>query len=418
MSQINKDNRHTTNKDLALTGVRVVEFAVFAAGPVVGKHLAEHGAEVIRIESRTRPDGFRVHYPPFKDDLPGLDRGGTFAIFNNDVLSATINLKHPQGLKLAKELVAWADVVIENFAPGVMERLGLGYQSLRAVNPQIIMLSSCNQGQTGPRASQKGFGSQLTSMSGFTHLTGYGDGTPPMILYGPYIDFVAVGYGLISVLAALEFRDRTGKGQHIDLSQYEAGTQFIIPTLLDYQVNDFIMEAQGNRNPHAVPHGVYPCSGEDAWCAIAAFNEEEWRALCEATHHQEWLHDRRFDSLEARKENEDELDALLSEWTLQYPSTEVMETLQNVGVPAGKVQNIEDLFSCPQLSHRSQWQPLEHPVMGSYEYESPPFILSETPAEICRPSPCLGEHNAYVFGEVLNLSDEEIAQLEAENVLT
>lgn len=406
-----------TRTKSVLAGIRVVEFAIFAAGPVVGKHLAEHGAEVIRIESRARPDGFRVHYPPFKDDRPGLNRGGTFAIFNNDVLSVTINLKRSRGLEIVKNLIRETDVVIENFAPGVVERLGLGYKELNKINPQIIMLSSCNQGQTGPRAIQRGFGSQLTSMSGFTHLTSYGDGYFPSLLYGPYIDFIAVGYGLIAVLAALDSRRRTGKGQHIDLSQYEAGIQFVIPMLLDLQVNNQIQKAQGNRHPQAAPHGVYPCNGEDSWCVITVFNEMEWRAFCRASGNSEWATDPRFNGLSARKENADELDELIATWTRGHTAQEVMELLQAAGVPAGVVYTVCDLFSCPQLNHREQWRVLNHPEMGPYEYEAPPFLLSETPAEILRPSPRIGEHNDYVLGEVLGMSAEQIAQLEQDGVL-
>lgn len=401
----------------ALAGIRVVELAVFAAGPVVGKHLGEHGAEVIRIESRKRPDGFRVHYPPFKDDRPGLDRGGTFAIFNNDVLSVTLDLKHPRGLELTKALVARADVVIENFAPGVLNRLGLDYPALREVNPGIIMLSSCNQGQTGLRARQRGFGSQLTSMSGFTHMTGYGDGHPPMLLYGPYIDFIGVGYGLIAVLAALDFRRRTGRGQYIDLSQYETGLQFVIPALLERQVNGHPPAPQGNRDPQAAPHGAYPCQGDDEWCVIAAFDQAEWQALCAVTEHPEWATAPRFATLEARKANEDELDRLIGEWTVGHTRREVMEKLQAARVPAGMVQTIGDVFACPQLRHREQWPALEHPEFGSYEYEAPPFLLSETPAEIRRRSPCLGEHNDYVFGELLGMSAQELERLKTEGVL-
>ena len=405
------------NESGALAGIRVVEIAVFAAGPVVGKHMGEHGAEVIRIESRKRLDGFRVHYPPFKDNRPGLDRGGTFALFNNDVLSVTLDLKHPRGVELTKALVARADVVIENFVPGVLERLGLDYPALREVNPGIILLSSCNQGQTGLRAQQRGFGSQLTSMSGFTHLTGYHDEQLPMLLYGPYIDFIGGGYGLIAVLAALDFRRRTGRGQHIDLSQYEAGIQFVIPALLDRQVNGHAPGPQGNRDPYAAPHGVYPCRGDDEWCAIAVFDEAEWQALCTATEHPEWAADPRFASLEARQANEDELDHLVGEWTAHHTSREVMEKLQAAGVPAGMVQTIGDVFTCPQLLHRGQWPALDHPELVSYEYEAPPFLLSETPAEIRRPSPCLGEHNDYVFGDLLGMSAEELEQLKAEGVL-
>ena len=402
----------------ALKGIRVVEFAVYAAGPLVGKHLGEHGAEVIRVESVTRPDGFRVHYPPFKDNRPGLDRGGTFALFNDEVLSVTLNLKDPRGIDLAKQLVARADIVIENFALGVMKRLGLDYQALRKVNEKIIMLSSCNQGQTGPRASQRGFGSQLTSLSGFTDLTGYTPAEPPMLLYGPYIDFIAVGFGLIAVLSALDFRRRTGKGQHIDLSQYEAGLQFLTPALLDYQVNGRLMRPQGNRDLRAAPHGAYPCKGDDAWCVIAVFSDQEWRALCEIAGHSEWASDPRFENLHARKENEDQLDQAIGEWTSQFTPFEVMEKLQDGGVPSGVVQSIGDLFSCPQLNHRKQWKALKHRELKQFPYQAPPFVLSETPARLHRPSPCLGEHNDDVLGDILGIPEDELQRLQTEGVLT
>src|SRR5204862_3668757 len=188
------------------------------------------------------PYGFRVHYPPFKDNKPGLERGGSYALFNDQVLNVTLDLKQPKAVSLAKELVSNSDIVIENVAAGVMDRLGLGYSELRRVKSDLIVLSSCNQGQTGRRATQRGFGSQLTSMSGFTYLTGYGPGEPPMLLYGPYVDFVAVGFGLIAILAALDYRRRTGSGQHIDLSQYEAGIQFITPAVLDAQVKGRVHE--------------------------------------------------------------------------------------------------------------------------------------------------------------------------------
>lgn len=402
----------------ALSEVRVVEFAVFAAGPLVGKHLGEHGAEVIRVESRSRPDGFRVHYPPFKDDRPGLERGGAFAIFNDDVLSVTIDLKNTRGVELAKSLAARADVVIENFVPGVLARLGLGYEELVKVNPETIFLSSCNQGQTGPRAAQRGFGSQLTSMGGFTYLAGYDEDEPPELLYGPYIDFVAAGFGLIAVMAALDYRRRTGKGQYIDLSQYECGVQFVIPAVLEAQVSGVVRGPDGNRNPRAAPHGAYPCKGDDAWCVIAVFEEEEWQALCAAAGHQEWALDERFATLADRKAHEEELDQIISSWTSPLSPREVMDTLQSAGVRAGAVQTIDQLFTCPQLVHRGQWRALEHRELGSFEFEAPPFLLSETPAEIRRPSPLLGEHNDYVFGKLLGMSAEEIENLKASGALT
>ena len=401
----------------ALAGVRVVEFAVFAAGPVVGKHLGEHGAEVIRVESHAAPDGFRVHYPPFKDDRPGLERGGCYALFNDQVLGVTLNLKQPKAVSLAKELVSHCDIVIENFAPGVMDRLGLGYAALRDVKPEIVMLSSCNQGQTGRRATQRGFGSQLTSMSGFTHLTGYGEAESPMLLYGPYVDFVAVGFGLIAVLAALDYRRRTGKGQHIDLSQYESGIQFLTPVVLDAQVNQRVHHPDGNRDPRAAPHGAYPCTGDDQWCAIAVFGDEEWRTFARAAEKPEWADDSRFTTHDDRKRHEDELDKLIAGWTRGLSAGDLMARLQQAGVRAGQVQSVADLYSCPQLAHRQQWVTLHHPEFGSYEHEAPPFILSETPAELRRTCPHLGEHNDYVFEKIVGMPPEEVQRLKEEDVI-
>ena len=404
-------------KTAALKGIRVVEFAVFAAGPLVGKHLAEHGAEVIRVESNTSPDGFRVHYPPFKDNKAGLERGGSYALFNDQVLNVTLDLKQPKAVSLAKQLVSKADIVIENFAADVMDRLGLAYAHLLLEKPDLIMLSSCNQGRTGRRASQRGFGSQLTSMSGFTHLTGYGPGQAPVLLYGPYVDFVAVGFGLIAVLASLDYRRRTGRGQYIDLSQYETGIQFVIPAVLDAQVNRRVHEPQGNRDSNAAPHGIYPCRGEDQWCAIAVFNDDEWNTFCRMAEKPEWTKDARFQNLANRKAHEDDLDLLIAEWTAHFEATHLMELLQSAGVRAGIVQSVPDLFSCPQLAHRKQWVKLSHPEFGTYEHEGPPFILSETPAELKRSSPLLGEHNDYVFEKIVGLSLEEIQILKNEGVI-
>ncbi len=398
----------------ALSEIKVVQFAAFAAGPMVGKHLGEHGAQVVQVESRTRPDGFRLHYPPYKDNKPGLNRTGSFAIFNDSKYGVTLNLKSPRGIEIAKRLIAWADVLVENFVPGVMERLGLGYTAACEVNPSIVYLSSCNMGQTGPKASQRGFGSQLTSQSGFTFLAGYPN-SEPMLLYGPYIDFVAVGFGLAAVLAALDQRRRTGRGQYIDLAQYETGLQFIIPALLEYQVNHRIMTPNGNRNPNAAPHGAYPCRGDDRWCVIAVFADEEWRALCDVAN-PEWANDPRFATLAARKENEDELDQMIGAWTAQFTPREVMEKLQAVGVAAGVVNTLGDLFSDPQLKHRNIWRELPHAELERFHYEAPPFDLSETPADL-RPSPLLGEHNHYVYGELLGMPDAEIEELTKQGVI-
>jgi crotonobetainyl-CoA:carnitine CoA-transferase CaiB-like acyl-CoA transferase len=400
-----------------LEGIKVVEFAAFAAGPVVGKHLADYGATVVHVESRTRPDGFRGHYPPYKDNIHGLNRSGLFALCNSEKLDITLNLKKsPQSIELAKRIVAWSDVVIENFSPGTIGRLGLGYETLKEVKPNLIMLSSSNLGQRGPHAKHPGFGSHLSSLSGFTHLTGYPDG-PPQILYGPYIDYIAVGYGVIAALAALEYRDRTGKGTHIDVSQYETGLQFIAPLRVDYSANGNVAVRNGNRDPRSAPHGAYPCQGEDSWCVISVFSDEEWRSLCGVMDQPAWSQDTKFATHQARKENEDELDKKIGEWTLQFAPKEVVERLQAAGIRAGIVNTMKDLFTEPQLAHRRQWVELEHPEIGMMHYQRPPFILSKSPAGPNRRDPLLGEHNEYFYQEELGITEQEYTELVQQGVI-
>ena len=212
----------------ALRGLRVVEFGAYAAGPAIGKYLANFGAQVVHVESRERPDGFRLQYPPFKDGKVGINRSACFCYFNDSKYGVTVDLKTKEGIEIARKLCDAADIVIENMRPGVMERLGLAYDTLRRTNPGLIMLSTSNMGKTGPQAGHPGFGSQLSSLSGFTELIGESGG-PPNLLYGPYIDLIAVAYGGAAVLAALDSRRRTGAGVDIDLSQYETGLQFLSP---------------------------------------------------------------------------------------------------------------------------------------------------------------------------------------------
>jgi benzylsuccinate CoA-transferase BbsF subunit len=397
-------------------GIKILEFTAIAAGPLIGKHMADHGAQVIHVESYERPDGFRLNYPPYKDGQPGLNRSGAFALCNNNKYGITLNLKAKEAIEIAKRLVQWADIVIENFTPGTMKKLGLGYEEMREVNPDIILLSSCNQGQTGPHASHPGFGSHLSSLCGFTFITGYPD-RDPCILYGPYVDHIGVGYGVIAVAAALEYRRRTGKGQSIDLAQYEAGIQFMIPALLDYQINQRIVERNGNRHPFAAPHNAYPCKGEDRWCVIGVFNDEEWERLCHCMGRDDLIVDPRFKTAVARKTYEDELDQEIGKWTAQWKAEEVFKRLQEKGVQAGIVQTMEDLFTDPQLKHRGIWSPLEHPEMGKLHAEAPPFSFSKTPFKIDRPAPCMGEHNEFVFRRLLNLSEEDYERLVKDGVI-
>jgi len=401
----------------ALEGLRVVELGGYAAGPVVGKYLGNFGAEVIRIESRLRLDGFRGHYPPFKDNQPGPERAGIFNFFNDGKRSVSLNLKSEPGANLARELIARSDVVVENFTPGTMQRLGLGYPTLAERNPKLVMLSTCNQGQTGPRATQPGFGSHLTSLSGFTHLLGEPE-RAPALLYGPYIDYIAVGFGTIAVLAALARRRRTGRGAHIDLSQYEAGLQFLAPALLEYFVTGRVATRHGNRDQVAAPHGVYPCRGIDRWLSLSVHDDAEWRCFVTAIGQPEWTLDTRFATQLRRKENESELDQQVGRWTCTRERDDAVRSLREFGLKAAPVNSMEDLFEDPQLLDRGTWRCVTHPVLGQVRVMAPPFELSDTPAHIDHPAPLLGEHTSQVLRNVLGLDAAQIETLERAGALT
>jgi crotonobetainyl-CoA:carnitine CoA-transferase CaiB-like acyl-CoA transferase len=398
----------------ALGGLRVVEFGGFAAGPAVGKHLADHGAEVIHVESRKRLDGFRGNYPPYKDNVAGVERAGMFAFTNNDKLSVTLNLKSPEGLAAARRMAARADVIIENFTPGTLARLDLGYEVLAASTPGLVMLSSCNQGQTGPHAGHAGFGTHLTSLSGFTHLTGWPD-RAPSLLFGPYIDYVAVGFGTLLVMAGLDQRRRTGRGCHIDLSQYETGLQFMSSAVIDYHASGRIAGRDGNRDPAAAPHGIFPCRGEERWCAISVHDDVEWGRLRELL--PDWASAPQLQRAAGRKSKEAEVEARLGEWTREQDRDQLIGRLRAAVVHAAPVNDIADLHADPDLAAMGVWRPVDHPVIGRYMAEGPPYRLSETPAELVAAAPLLGEHNEHVLLELLGYSREEYERLEAAGAL-
>jgi benzylsuccinate CoA-transferase BbsF subunit len=250
----------------------------------------------------------------------------------------------------------------------------------------------------------------LASLAGFTHLLGW-PGKEVSSPYGAYTDFTIPLLGAVTLIAALEYRRRTGKGHYIDLGQYEASLHFLTPLLLDYTVNGRVAHRMGNRSPYAAPHGAYPCRGHDRWCAIAVLSDGEWGSFCHAIGDPQWAKDRHFATVLARKQNEDELDTLVGEWTCRLTAHEVMTTMQAAGVPAGVVQTEEEVCEDPQLNYRHHFWRLKHPVIGEHLYEEEAFRLSRTPAELKMPGPCLGEHNEYVCRKILGMSDEEFLEL-------
>ena len=400
--------------NLPLQGVKVADFTWVWTGPTTTKVLADFGATVYKIESTVRWDVWRIQ-PTWKDDKQGVNRGMVFNSINTSKNSVTLNLSHPKGKEVAKKFVAWADVVTDNFAGGAMERMGLGYEVLKEIKPDIIMMSSALMGQTGPWHDSPGYGDQLSAISGLHEISGWPDRRPGEI--GFYTDFIAPRFNALTILAALDYRRRTGKGQYLDVAQHQAGVQYVSPSLLDYDVNDRVATRQGNYDPYCAPHGSYACKGEDRWCAIAISTEEEWQSFCQVIGNPDWTQDPKFATLESRQENIVELDENVASWTATVTDEEAMTMLQEAGVPAGRINDARDhLDNNPQMQFRDFYQEREHPEVGTYHPPRQPCVLSKSPCEISR-APLMGEHTEAALKEVIGLSDEEIEGLVIDGVL-
>jgi benzylsuccinate CoA-transferase BbsF subunit len=388
-----------------MEGVRVIDFSWHMTGPITTKHLADLGAEVIMVESRRRP-GWRR----------GPPRSGTNDQICTSKLSITLNTRDPRGLELARQIIARSDVMVENYAGGTITRMGLGYEAVREIKPDIIMLSTSMQGQTGPYSTHQGSGHKLSALAGFNEIVGWPDRPPAWI--GAYTDFIAPRYNIVAIMAALDYRRRTGKGQYLDMSQLETSLQFMSPLLLDYVVNQRVATRMGNRSGSAAPHNAYPCRGEDRWCVIAVHTDQEWRQLCRIMDNPAWADDARFTTVTARKEHETELDRLVGAWTSGRTAEEVMDLLQAAGVAAGIAQNGEDLLDHdPQLAHRGTFTTLEYPAIGKYRVQSGAhFQMSDYQVEMTV-APTLGQHNERVFKGLLGMSDPQYDQLVGDGVI-
>jgi benzylsuccinate CoA-transferase BbsF subunit len=402
----------------ALAGLRVIDFTWVGVGPLLTKYLADFGAEVIRIESRTHLDSLR-YAPPFVAGTPGIERSGHFLNLNTSKYHVTLNLNHSQGRELACRLIAKADVVAENFTAHVMEKWHLTYEELRQVKPDLVMISLSMEGRTGPHREALGFGTVLQAAAGLAHATGWPD-RPPSIPGVAYTDWTTPWFGLVALLAALDYRQRTGHGQHIDVSHLEVGVNCLETAILDYTVNGRLQRRAGNEwlvgdLPGTSPHGVYRCQGENRWCAITVWNDQEWRRFCDVLGHPPWAQEARFTTALRRVHHRDELNALIEAWTSHQRAEDVMSRLQSVGIAAGVVQNAADLSRDPQLEHRGQSVFLAHPEVGVQRYDAPAFHLSASPAQL-RPVPTLGQHNVDVFQGLLGLAAAEYEALRRDGV--
>ena len=400
----------------ALSGVKIADFAWVGVGPLISKSMADHGAEVVHIESATRPDVLRLA-PPFKDNQPGMDRAQFMANFNSSKVGIALRLDTEQGLAYAKEIVDWADVVVESFTPGTLARFGLDYATLSQDRPELIMLSTCLRGQFGPEKNYPGFGLQGACLSGLHRITGWPD-RKPAGTWGAYTDFINPRFGSGTLAAAIRYRDRTGKGQYIDLAQTEAGIHFAAPLLLDYFENGRIATAPGHGSLYAAPNGVFRVEGPDQerFVAIATETAEQWRALRDAVGLSDWS-GHEYDDLAARIAAKSDIEQQLAAWCLPQQAADVVNRLTAAGVPASLVEWPSDLYQDEQLTHRNFFVTLNHSVMGPTPYDGLVTKFSGGTAKLRRAAPAIGEHTHYVLSEVLNKSDEEIFEALAAGAL-
>jgi benzylsuccinate CoA-transferase BbsF subunit len=398
-----------------LSGIRITEFTSAWAGPYATCLLGFLGAEVIKVESRQRPDHSRLLSFTTGRKFETLDESEVFNSLNLNKRSICLNLKKPKAVEIAKKLVQVSDVVMENMRPGVVPRLGLGYEDLRAVKPDIIYLSSSACGQTGPDREYIGYAPTFAALAGLPYITGYED-WPPSNFMGS-IDLRSACTSTFAILAALYYHQQTGEGQYIDLASQEAIAAFAGDIFLDYVMNRRIQIRKGNQDHGMAPHNCYRCLGEDKWISIAVSTQEEWKSLCRVMDQPELIDDDRFLDLTKRKTNEEALDRIVSQWTANQDYYEVMIKLQNAGVAAAPSLSSEALFQDPHLKAREVFQQVDHPVIGKDWVIGPPWKLSETPAILRSSAPLLGEHTDEIFQNHLGMSPEEIQALKEEEVI-
>jgi crotonobetainyl-CoA:carnitine CoA-transferase CaiB-like acyl-CoA transferase len=401
--------------DLPLKDVKICDFMWVMAGPASTRILADYGATVVRIESPNRIDTARTLAPYFGDKL-GPDTSGLFANCNAGKLGISLDLGNAAAREVVHDLVRWADVVTESFSPKAMRAWGFDYESLRKVNPKLIMLSSCLMGQTGPLAKIAGFGNMAAAIVGFHNLTGWPD-RPPAGVYGAYTDYLSPRFSAMAILAALDHRRRTGQGQYIDQSQAECSIHFLGPAILDYTVNGRIDGRVGNTDPVFAPHGVYPAAGDDNWVAIVCRNDDDWRNLCDAMGNETLARDSRYSSAAGRLEHREAIDSAVAEWTRRFERAAIESRLQSRGVPAHSVQNSSDAHTDPQLAHRGHFVALDHPTLGKFTVEGPRAKLSRTPAATRRAAPSVGQDNQYVLEKILGYDETRIGELVASGAL-
>lgn len=405
---------------LPLQGIRVLDLGMFWAGPYSGRLLADMGAEVIKVEGPRRPDPLRiVPRGLFPDGEPGeqpWNRSGMINERNRNKLGISLDLAHPHGKELFKALTAISDVVVENFSARVMPRLGLDYAVLRDVNPRLVMVSIASQGLSGPERDYVSIDPILQALSGLSLMTGPPGAVPNVnaLFSDPLAAVLATGGALAGLLA----RQQTGQGVHIDCSQREMLATAIGSAVMDYTMNDRVPTTHGNDDPNAILQGCFPCRGERGWVTISIHHEAEWQRLCEVLGHPAWTRKSRFTAPEKRRQHRQEISQHLAAWTQRQTKFEVTQQLQAAGIAAGPILNAKELFQHEQLQARGFFELCTHPEAGTHPYCSRPMQFTKTPLHNHRPAPCFGQHNNYVFGELLGLSAAEIADLTRQEIIS
>ena len=406
----------------ALAGYRVIDLGSAWAAPMAAHLLADMGAEVIKVESRAKMDGMRLGRPMVGEDAAGGDEGRwpelqpVFHGLNRNKQSVTLNLKEPEGIDLLRGLIARSDVVIDNFSPGVMERLGLDYAALRRLRPDIVVVAMPAAGNSGPLRDVIAYAPIVLALSGLMSLVGYEDGALVGELQSAWSDAVAGLHAAMAAAAALRHRSRTGRGQYVEAAQLESTVSWLGEAVMDVTMNRREPAPIGNTGVGLAPHGVYPCAGVDRWISIAVGGEDEWRGLCAAARRlgpAPWTRDPRFVDAYRRLRQREALDAALRRWTVSFDAVELTGALQAEGVAAFPVMNIEDQFLDPHFRERGAWVEMEHPIAGAEWLYGLAWHLSRTPGRIASPAPLLGQHNERVLSGLLGTPPDELRRLEA-----
>jgi crotonobetainyl-CoA:carnitine CoA-transferase CaiB-like acyl-CoA transferase len=394
--------------------LRVLDISMGWAGPLVGQMFAEMGADVIKVEDTHHFDWWRGSLSMAPPEMQPIERAAVFNTANRGKRGVTLDLASTRGIEILKRLVEVSDILVENFSPGVMDRLGLGYDAVRAINPRLTMISMPSFGSDGPECNARGYGNTVEAMAGVTGLTGYHDGDGQRYTLSNALgDPVGGLHGVFALMVALRERERTGRGQLIELAQVESLIPFVADAMLEYQFTGKVPEARGNRHREHAPHGIYRCAGDDNWIALACETDEQWRSLAIAL----GIDDRRFASASDRKANEDALEAELSRALAPLSADDCVARLRDAGVLVAPVNSAAAVMADPQIQSREYFVAIDRAVVGTHLYPGAVARIPDTPLRADVPAPLLGEHNRQVFAEILEMSDDDIADLERSGVI-